>query len=304
MVPRNTAETTSAAPASAEQHEGGSQPGHKPECGDCGPPDGNGDENGPALLANRDHPTGEQRTDQSARSRRRVEQADGGRHRRGNERGREPGTAPAACRAPSRSGPRRRFPAGRAGPSGTADPRRSNAARNVCRLRGAGAREGSRPPEARLRRWPRRSSRPRRCRPGREAVPRSRARPPDPPGRGAAKGRWRSRTSDGRPVWRAPRTASGCRCWQPRTRARSSAYKRPKRRVPARRVQREPDAASRERELRDEKQPPPVDRVGDRAAEQRASEHGDDLCQADETHVQRGMGELEHLVRDRDHREL
>ena len=79
---------------------------------------------------------------------------------------------------------------------------------------------------------------------------------------------------------------------------------RPKRRVPARRVQREPDAASRERELRDEKQLPPVDRVGDRAAEERASEHGDDLCQANETHVQRGMGELEHLVRDRDHREL
>jgi len=36
----------------------------------------------------------------------------------------------------------------------------------------------------------------------------------------------------------------------------------------------------------------------------RAGEHWSDLRQAHEPHVQRGMGQLEHLVRDRDHSEL
>ena len=64
------------------------------------------------------------------------------------------------------------------------------------------------------------------------------------------------------------------------------------------------DAASRERDLRDEHQKPAVDSVGDRATEQRAAETGTICSESDQADVEGRVGELEHLVRDRDDCEL
>ena len=169
---------------------------------------------------------------------------------------------------------------------------------------GDAAREGSPPPAARQRRWPRRSSRPRRSR----TCPRSRPATAGP----ATWPTWKRSCQSalalaniGRPTKVAITAVrvglSTLTIPDPSARQR---VQRPERSVPTSRVQRETDAAGRERQLRDHEQSPPVDRVRDRASEQRAGEHWNDLHQAHKAHVQRRVGQQEHLVWDRDHREL
>ena len=79
IVPRNTAEMTSAAPASASSGSDAAKPGRETESRDRPSPDRDGHEDRTALTRDAAHPAGEDRTDQGARSRSCVQEADGGR---------------------------------------------------------------------------------------------------------------------------------------------------------------------------------------------------------------------------------
>ena len=52
--------------------------------------------------------------------------------------------------------------------------------------------------------------------------------------------------------------------------------------------------------LREADHPTPVDRVGERPSDERRDEQGDQLRQAEQTHDERRMADLERLIRERD----
>jgi hypothetical protein len=59
-----------------------------------------------------------------------------------------------------------------------------------------------------------------------------------------------------------------------------------------------------ERDLRLEQQPPTVDRVGERAPDERDAHQGNERAEAEQADRERRVGQLEDLVRDRDEAEL